>query len=50
MTQAQTAGIDRLYLYTPDQAGFYSKLGWSILEKRQHLDLDVTIMQVKLDV
>jgi N-acetylglutamate synthase-like GNAT family acetyltransferase len=50
MTQAQTAGIDRLYLYTPDQAGFYLKLGWSILQKRQHCDLDVTIMQVKLDV
>ena len=50
MTQAQTAGIDRLYLYTPNQAGFYLKLGWSILQKRQHCDLDVTIMQVKLDV
>jgi len=50
MTQARKEGIDILYLYTPDQVSFYSKLGWSVLDKRQYKGSDVTIMQVRLDV
>ncbi len=50
MTEARKEGVNILYLYTPDQVSFYSKLGWSILDKRQYQDHDVTIMQVKLDV
>jgi N-acetylglutamate synthase-like GNAT family acetyltransferase len=50
MAQAQTAGIDRLYLYTPDKADFYLKLGWSTLYQRPYHNLDVSIMQVQLDV
>ena len=50
MTQARKEGIDILYLYTPDQVSFYSKLGWSVLDERQYKGSDVTIMQVRLDV
>ena len=50
MAQARKGGIDRLYLYTPDKADFYLKLGWSILYQRPYHNLDVTIMQVQLDV
>jgi len=50
MTQARNEGIDILYLYTPDQVSFYSKLGWSVLDERQYKGSDVTIMQVRLDV
>ena len=50
MAQAQKGGIDRLYLYTPDKAEFYLKLGWSTLYQRPYHNLDVTIMQVQLDV
>ena len=50
MTQARKEGNDILYLYTPDQVSFYSKLGWSVLDERQYKGSDVTIMQVRLDV
>lgn len=50
MAQAQTAGIGRLYLYTPDKTGFYSKLGWSILEQCQYHNHEVIVMQVNLNV
>ena len=50
MTQARKEGIDILYLYTPDQVSFYSKLGWSVLDERQYKGSDVTIMQVRLGV
>ena len=50
MTQARKEGIDILYLYTPDQVSFYSKLGWSVLDECQYKGSDVTIMQVRLDV
>lgn len=38
--------LDRLYLFTPDQAGFYAKLGWKVLTQESYRDTPVTIMQL----
>jgi N-acetylglutamate synthase-like GNAT family acetyltransferase len=38
--------LERLYLFTPDQAGFYAKLGWKILTQESYRDTPVTIMQL----
>lgn len=42
--KAQQLQIKTLYLYTPDAAGFYSKLGWTVLEKTVWNNHPVTLM------
>jgi len=37
-------GFATLYLYTPSAQDFYSRLGWSILERAHYRDTDVTVM------
>lgn len=36
--------LPRLYLFTPDQAPFYAKLGWQTLVEETYRDTPVTIM------
>jgi len=48
MQQAAEQGIERLYLYTPDQQNFYKKLGWRIMEKIEYHGSKVCIMQADL--
>ena len=48
MQQAAEQGIERLYLYTPDQEVFYTKLGWQKLEQVEYHGVKVCIMQVDL--
>ncbi|MDD1620469.1 MAG: GNAT family N-acetyltransferase [Methylococcaceae bacterium] len=48
MTQARQAGIDRLYLFTPDRADFYQKLGWTPMAEEMYRGHSVTVMQVSL--
>lgn len=45
---AQQCKIQRLYLFTPDQAGFYQKRGWHLMEHCQYHGEQVDIMYYKL--
>lgn len=38
--------LKRLYLFTPDQADFYAKLGWKTLAQELYRNTTVTIMQL----
>ncbi|MFO1388524.1 GNAT family N-acetyltransferase [Cellvibrio sp.] len=38
--------LPRLYLFTPDQAPFYAKLGWQTLVEETYRDTPVTIMRL----
>lgn len=38
--------LPRLYLFTPDQEGFYAKLGWKTRVRETYRDTPVTIMQL----
>ena len=42
--EARSAGIPRLYLYTPDAVKLYQKLGWCIFEECQYKGVEVVIM------
>ena len=41
---ARRLEIERLYLFTPDQVPFYTRLGWSILEETDLRSQPITIM------
>jgi len=49
MSQAKLAGLDTLYLFTPDKASFYHKLGWRLVCHEQYHGHNVTVMQAKLN-
>jgi|SRR5690606_39575983 N-acetylglutamate synthase-like GNAT family acetyltransferase len=38
--------LTHLYLFTPDQAGFYAKLGWKTLAEENYRETPVTIMRL----
>lgn len=38
--------LERLYLFTPDQAGFYAKLGWKTRAQETYRATPVTVMQL----
>jgi GNAT superfamily N-acetyltransferase len=44
MDEALALGVEALYLFTPDKARFYGRLGWQVLEYREHHGRDVTVM------
>lgn len=48
-SEARIAGIVRLYLYTPDAAKLYQKLGWRIFEACQYKGVEVLIMVKKIE-
>jgi len=48
MEQARQAGIARLYLFTPDRAEFYLRLGWSKMAEEIYRGQRVTLMQAIL--
>jgi GNAT superfamily N-acetyltransferase len=41
---ATTLGVRRLHLYTPSTEQFYSRLGWSLLERTSYRGTDVVVM------
>jgi len=41
---ARSLRIARLYLWTPDKEHFYSRLGWSVIERPVHLQQKVVLM------
>lgn len=48
MLKARDAGVDKLYLFTPDRADFYRKLGWTKVAAELYRGHEVTVMQVCL--
>jgi GNAT superfamily N-acetyltransferase len=44
MDEALALGVEALYLFTPDKMRFYGRLGWKVLEHREHHGTDVTVM------
>lgn len=48
MLRAQNAGIENLYLFTPDRAAFYHKLGWRLLGEEDYRTCRVSVMQICL--
>jgi N-acetylglutamate synthase-like GNAT family acetyltransferase len=41
---AAALGVQRLYLYTPGTEHFYSRLGWSLVERTSYRGADVAVM------
>ena len=50
MQEARVLGLDRLYLFTPDQIHFYRRLGWQALERVSYRGERVTIMVYNLSI
>jgi len=48
MCEAKKNGVKKLYLFTPDQAKFYEKLGWQLMFKETYHDHEVFVMSVLL--
>ncbi|MBU9847241.1 GNAT family N-acetyltransferase [Rahnella ecdela] len=46
--KARAAGIDALWLYTPDQQALYARLGWQEAEQRELVGEHVTVMMLPL--
>ena len=44
MREAGARGFPKLYLYTPSAEDFYTKLGWTVLERTRYCGIDVTVM------
>jgi predicted N-acetyltransferase YhbS len=47
-SKAMELGIPTLYLYTPESEPFYSRRGWSLIERTVYHDCEVAIMEKKL--
>ena len=48
MNEAKALNVGTLYLFTPDRETFYSRLGWTVLERTEYRGEKIVIM--KLDV
>lgn len=46
--EARALGLPTLYLFTPDRAAFYARLGWTIVEHDEWNATPVTVMQLQL--
>ena len=46
--EARTLGQPALYLFTPDRAAFYARLGWQVVEQADWNGTAVTVMDLKL--
>lgn len=49
MQHAQESGVKRLYLYTPDQAQLYARLGWQVYSEETYNGTPVTIMSIDFE-
>ncbi|MGQ4879242.1 GNAT family N-acetyltransferase [Billgrantia sp. LNSP4103-1] len=47
--EAAASGVDRFYLFTPDQQALYRRLGWRDLEELSYRGEEVTIMVRRLE-
>jgi len=48
MAQAAAAGYQQLYLFTPDRAAFYQKLGWQPIAEESYRGSRVSVMRASL--
>jgi hypothetical protein len=48
MLEAETLGLDKLYLFTPDRRDFYGSLGWQVYEHTAYRGVGVVIMQFQV--
>lgn len=48
ITHAQTLGLKKIYLFTPDKADFYRAQGWMIVSEEDYKGEMVTIMAYQL--
>lgn len=48
MAECRAMGIDKLYLFTPDQERFYQSLGWQTRKHERYHGEEVCIMQASL--
>jgi len=48
MKQAAASGLDRLYLFTEDQAEFYQRFGWQVIEQPLYNGIAVSLMTISL--
>lgn len=46
--EAERLGVETLYLYTPDQAPFYERMGWETVRRFPYHGIDVTLMNLRL--
>jgi len=46
--KAHELQVEKLYLFTPESEGFYSRLGWHIYERTEYHGYPVTIMEKKI--
>lgn len=46
--RAKAGAVEFLYLFTPDQAQFYQRLGWEVMSKQAYHGQDVTIMKLNV--
>jgi N-acetylglutamate synthase-like GNAT family acetyltransferase len=46
--EARALGVQRLYLYTPSEEKFYSRRGWSVLERTEYAGKPAVIMEYNL--
>jgi N-acetylglutamate synthase-like GNAT family acetyltransferase len=45
MDESAFLGVKRLFLFTPDQALFYARLGWQVSEETEYRGEQVTVME-----
>ena len=50
LAEAAALGVRRLYLYTPNTEGFYSRLGWSLVERTRYRSAEVAVMSCACEV
>lgn len=48
MQHAKATGVKTLYLYSPDRAHFYKKMGWQTMEELEYHGTNVTLMKIDL--
>ncbi len=48
VAEARRLGVPRLYLFTPDKAPFYEKMGWQALAEEPYRGESVTTMRLEL--
>jgi N-acetylglutamate synthase-like GNAT family acetyltransferase len=46
---AKKAGMEALYLFTPDRVAFYQRLGWQVLHEEAYSGHWVTVMRIQLN-
>ncbi len=46
VAEARALDVQTLYLFTPDREQFYTYMGWSVPERRQHLGQHVVVMSL----